>query len=575
MTRYGSDVMVELLQALQIEFIAMNPGASFRGLHESLVDAGDPELIMTLHEEVAVGIAHGFAKAAGRPMGVALHNLVGLQHASMAIFNAFSDSVPMMVLGGAGPSDTTRRRPWIDSVHTPNFQNLAVRDIVKWDAEPRTLNAVPDALIRAYRIALTQPQGPTYVALDVAHQELDAGPGFDLGLVDTRVPSSFTAPTELLAEFAELLAGAENPVIVADYVGRTEVGYQALIALAERLAAPVIDMQARHNFPNTHWADATTGKAEVLREADVVLVVEPRELALAIGETNHVEHGWSPMLKPGTTLLVIGLNDIAHRGFIDKELLVRDSRVAVADSSVALPQLVSLLGEEAPEKRADRRERLAARTAAFRSAAGVVEDAAGSLISPDRLVAAVGAAVQPSGPWQLAFPSFRSIARRTWTFDRFNAHLGGSGGAGLAYGPAATVGAALAHRDNDTLVVSLQPDGDLLFAPMALWTAAHHDLPMLMVVENNRSYGADRLHQARVGKSRGRSEDKVDVGIDIEGPHIDIAAIAAAQGARSWTVEQRSELEPTLAEAVAFSRKSRVPAVVVATIERPTRGGLG
>jgi benzoylformate decarboxylase/acetolactate synthase-1/2/3 large subunit len=204
-----------------------------------------------------------------------------------------------------------------------------------------------------------------------------------------------------------------------------------------------------------------------------------------------------------------------------------------------------------------------------------VHDAPGSLISPDRLVDAVGAAVQPTGPWQLAFPSFRGIARRTWEMDQYAAHLGGSGGAGLAYGPAATVGAALARKDDDTLVVGLQPDGDLLYAPMALWTAAHHELPLLMVVENNKSYGADRLHQARIGRLRNRSEDKVSVGIDLEDPAVDIAGLTRAQGVRSWSVGQRAGLEETLAEAVSFVRDKQQPGVVVVDVERPERAGLG
>ena len=416
---------------------------------------------MTLHEEVAVGIAHGYAKAAERPMGVALHNLVGLQHASMAIFNAYCDNVPMLVVGGA-VSDTTRRRPWIDSVHTPNFQNLAARDIVKWDAEPRSLAAVPDAFVRGYRVAMTQPQGPTYVAVDVLHQE---GPAGDVvpGVVDTRVPSTYSAPLELLEEFAELLVAAERPVVVTDNVGRSRVGFDALIELAELLAVPVVDLQARHNFPNTHWADGTPAKAELLGEADVVLVLDPRELALAIGESDHDQHGWNRLAAPGAQILVIGLNDLGHRGFIDKELMVRDARVAGATPRSRCRR------SSAPSRSGSGTAASAASCwpvqQRLRAAASRVQDAEGSRISPDRLVSEVGAAVQPTGPWQLVFPSFRGIARRTWDMSQYAAHLGGSGGAGLAYGPSATVGAALARRDDETLVVGLQPDGDLLYAP--------------------------------------------------------------------------------------------------------------
>lgn len=131
--RYGSDVVVEFLRAAGIDHVVLNPGATFRALHDSLAVADAPELIVALHEEIAVALAHGYAKSAGRPMAVFVHDQVGLQHATMALFNAYVDAVPMLVIGGSGPRDVARRRPWIDWIHSGSPESAVIRDVVKWD----------------------------------------------------------------------------------------------------------------------------------------------------------------------------------------------------------------------------------------------------------------------------------------------------------------------------------------------------------------------------------------------------------------------------------------------------------
>ena len=157
--RYGSDLVVDLLRAAGIEHVAINPGATFRGIHDSLVNYGErrPEHILTNHEEIAVAMAHGYAKAKGRPMAAFVHDIVGLQHASMAIYNAFCDRAPILVLGGGGPMDATRRRPWIDWIHTALVQGNQVRDYVKLDDQPASVSAIPEAILRAWRVARTEP----------------------------------------------------------------------------------------------------------------------------------------------------------------------------------------------------------------------------------------------------------------------------------------------------------------------------------------------------------------------------------------------------------------------------------
>src|SRR5262249_33704673 len=153
---------------------SLTPGASFRGLHDSLVNfLGNerPQLLLCIHEEHAVAIAHGYAKVTGRPMAVALHSNVGLMHATMAIFNAWCDRVPILLLGAQGPMDAKRRRPWIDWVHTSRDLGSIIRGYTKWDDQPSSIDAAVESITRANIIAQTAPGGPVYVCLDLDLQE--------------------------------------------------------------------------------------------------------------------------------------------------------------------------------------------------------------------------------------------------------------------------------------------------------------------------------------------------------------------------------------------------------------------
>ena len=269
--QYGSDLIVDVLRALGIEYAALNPGATFRGLHDSLVNYGGnerPGIIQCCHEEIAVAVAHGYAKAAGKPMAAIVHDVVGLQHASMAIFNAWCDRVPILVLGGTGPMAIEKRRPWIDWIHTALVQGQAVRDYVKWDDQPASLASIPEALIRGYRIATTEPQGPVYVCFDAELQEMPLSEKIPLPDVARHAPPSpVQADARALDAAASLLREAERPVIIAESVGRTAAAVDALVRLAERLAAPVIDLygHGRFNFPNTHPLDLTGAEKELLQ----------------------------------------------------------------------------------------------------------------------------------------------------------------------------------------------------------------------------------------------------------------------------------------------------------------------
>ena len=163
---WGSDTMAQAVRNLGFKYVALNPGASFRGFHDSLVNFlgnRDPQMILCLHEDHAVSIAHGYAKAAGEPMAVVLHSNVGLMHGSMGIFNAFCDRVPVMVLGATGPVDAAKRRPWIDWIHTAQDPGGRIRDFIKWDDQPASVEAAIESIYRANKIARTAPCGPVYV----------------------------------------------------------------------------------------------------------------------------------------------------------------------------------------------------------------------------------------------------------------------------------------------------------------------------------------------------------------------------------------------------------------------------
>ena len=281
--RYGSDVMADMLRLLDIKYAIINPGSTFRGLHDSIVNHlgnNNPEIILCAHEGVAVSMAHGYGKVAGKPAAAMVHNVVGLLHGSMAIYNAWLDEAPMLVIGGTGPMAIEKRRPWIDWIHTALVQGNVVRDYVKWDDQPNSLAGVPDSFIRAYQIATTDPRGAVYICLDAGLQEELLTDKVPLPSMERYPnPSSPQVDAGTIDLVARLLVEATNPVVIADYMGRNPEALASLVALAELLALPVIDGGGRFNFPNTHPLDLTGAEKELLEEADVVLALDVKHLS--------------------------------------------------------------------------------------------------------------------------------------------------------------------------------------------------------------------------------------------------------------------------------------------------------
>jgi thiamine pyrophosphate-dependent acetolactate synthase large subunit-like protein len=519
---WSSDAIARMLQAIDVPWVALVPGASFRGLHDSLVNhIGNqhPQMLLCLHEGNAVAMAHGYAKASGRMMGAILHSNVGLLNGSMGIFNAWCDRVPMLVLGATGPWDSAKRRPWIDWIHTSSDQGALVRGYTKWDNQPGSVPAAYDALLRAAQMATTAPCGPTYINLDAALQESKLG-----NLPPLPDPSRFRAPeaprpsTDLIARAAALLSGAAAPVILVGRGNRTMESWRARVGLAEKLGARVVtDLKVGASFPTRHplfvgppgtyLSEAAT---RVVREADVILSLDWVDLA---GTLKQVFAD-----RPIAAKIVSASCDVhVHRGFnMDYFGLPPVDVNLVVEPDVAVPLLLEACrprGQQPPSAPAPEPARGAHDVLSLRAVAAALNEAT------------AGIDVCLTG-LPLGWPG---EARH---FAHPLDYIGGNGGGGVGAGPGITVGAALALKGSGRVPIGLVGDGDYLMGLTSLWTAAHYHLPCVMVVCNNRSFYNDEAHQERVARMRGRPVENKWIGQRINEPDIDLALLAVAQGAK-------------------------------------------
>ena len=272
------------------------------------------EFILCNHEEIAVALAQGYGRAAGKPMAAFVHDIVGLLHASMAMFNAWMGRSGVLVLGATGPLDAHHRRPWIDWVHTANVQGEAVRNFVKWDDQPSSVQASVESLIRAYNLVTSEPQGPVYVCFDADVQEQKLTEPYTLPDF-----SRFPAPTRLQADPAALervasaLMAAHRPVVLANFLGRSEEATQGLLRLAESLALPVINGGDFFNFPTRHPLYANEAKEELLAEADLVLALDVYDLQQELTRLDRATRKTEDILRPDAMLIDISLRQCRSR----------------------------------------------------------------------------------------------------------------------------------------------------------------------------------------------------------------------------------------------------------------------
>jgi acetolactate synthase-1/2/3 large subunit len=563
--------MADAINAMGYRYVALNPGASFRGLHDSLVNysGNRPELIQCLHENIAVGIAHGYAKASGEPMAVVLHNVVGLLHGVMAIYYAYIDRVPMMILGGAGPMALEKRRANIDWIHSANVQGNAVRDFTKWDDQPASISSIAPTIARGHRVSLLQPQGPVYIALDGGLQEQKLTEQVDYPNFERfAVPSSVGADESALAKLAGMLMDAERPVLIPGYTGRSPEAFGQLVELAELAGAGVIDAHHRLNFPNQHPLNVAGTPA--LSEADLVVFLDVKDMERPTKTTDYTTRKITSHLASDAKVADLGFNDMAISSWTHDFASLEEVDLQVtADTAVALPRLLAMCQErataDAPQKKATREAQKARLStmhdeakARWRGQAEKVWD--DSPVSTARLAAEVWDAVREHD-WVLAPGTASEWAYRLWDFDLPYRHVGKTLGTGTQI--AIAIGTALAHRDEGRLVIDLQPDGDLLYDPQALWTAAYHEIPLLVVMFNNRAYYNDWLHQERMAKVRDTPIENAYLGMELDNPAPDFAGIARSFG---WYAEgpivDPDAVGAAVRRAVDIVRNQRKPALV-------------
>ena len=580
--RPGSDFMIDVIKSLGFEYVAANPGSSFRGLHESIINYGgnkSPELLTCCHEESSVAMAHGYAKIEGKPMLVMAHGTVGLQHASMAIYNAFADRVPVYIILG-NILDVAYRRSVVEWTHSVQDAVAMVRDYTKWDDTPASLSHFGESAVRAYKLAMTPAMGPVVIVADAVMQE-EPIPQADRRTL--HVPKlTLAAPPAgdagAIGDAARMLVAAENPVIVAGRCARTPNGLKLLVELAETLQAPVQDrpFRFRMNFPTRH---PLYGGGSIA-DADVILGLEVPDFwnaTHAQTPVNRVGMEVRPTTKAGAKQITISSTDLLSKSnYQDFGPYAEVDLSIAADAEASLPSLIEACKRLIDS---DRRTAFAARGARHAEAAkrtrqqGLEQAAWGwdaSPITTARLSAELWNQIK-NEDWSLVsdvvFMSFWPT--RLWDFDKPYQYIGGQGAYGIGYGAPAAVGAALANRKHGRLSVNIQCDGDLNYAPGVLWTAAHHRIPLLTIMHNNRAYHQERMYVQDMAARAERGIDRANIGTAITDPNIDYATMAKAYGMYSaGPIEHPADLAPAIRKAIEVVKRGEPALVDVLTQPR-------
>lgn len=516
---WGSDVVAQMLRALDIPYLALNPGSSFRGLHDSLVNHlgnQQPQMLLCLHEEHAVAVAHGYAKVTGKPMGVILHSNVGLMHGVMAIYNAWCDRVPMLILGATGPVDAAERRPWIDWLHTAKDQGALIRPYVKWDDQPVSVAATVDALIRAANLTRSAPQArPMSASTSRCRRSgsrrcrscrtRSASPSLRRA---SRLPPR-SAGRQTCYAMRRRRSSCSAGCHAQRTTGAAASRWPSISALPSSPTS-----RPRPSSRRTMLCTQPSRPSSSIRRRSTPSV-PPTSSSPLTGSISA-----APCARPtplSARVISISLDHHLHNGWsLDHQALAPADLHLAADPDAAMHLIADALGA-GPGAAPAIRPTLPALAFDGERPLDVVS-----------LAAAMGEALRYEVISLVRLPL--GWATEAWHFRHPLDYLGIDGGAGIGSGPGMLIGAALALKGSGRLPVAVLGDGDTMMAASALWTAAHYKLPFIAIVSNNRSFYNDEIHQERVAKQRQRPVENKWIGQRIDEPDIDIAAIARAQG---------------------------------------------
>ena len=541
---YGSDAVVELLNGFGFEYAFLNPGSSYRGLQDSIVNYNAnvrPKVILGLHEDVVTAMAQGYATASGRPALCILHNLVGLMHGVMGIFNIYCSGMPVVILGGSGPSDINLRGP-VDYLHSANTQGELVRSFVKWDDEATTVEGVLDSVMRGYKIANTSPKGPVYIAFDSGLQEQSLDPLIERPNVEHprfQAPVPPAANADIIERVADMLIEARYPMIMGGRIGYLPSATGPVRELVELLGAAYSEDRSFVSMATRHPQNLT-GSREALKKSDVVLAIDCADVHWTVGGyMGRRSNTYKKIDAKEQQIIDLSLNESASRRWSRVGGPIANTAVQVmADPLTGLSQIIA-----AVKKRIAAERGLAAHFA--KRAADIAKEKAELVksqqrqlkarwndnpISPGRMTAELYAAVRHK-PWYLTLRNHRSWPEGAWEFDGAGQYAGHSSGGGLGHGPGASVGAAFACLEDGRFPVGIIGDGDFLMATVAIWSAVHYKVPLLLVINNNRSWYNDEEHQFNIAKGRGRPPENAYIGTTTRDPDVDFVKVSEGYGA--------------------------------------------
>jgi acetolactate synthase-1/2/3 large subunit len=575
----GSDYMVDVIKSLPIEYIFASPGSSFRSLHESVVNYGGnkPEFITCTHEEIGVAMGNGYAKIEGKPAMSMAHGTVGCQHAAMAVYNAYCDQVPnMLILGNI--SDAAERRGSVEWLHSVQDAAAMVREFSKWDDNPASLQHFGESTVRAYQLAMTPPTMPVVLVADGSLQENAIPADANLRVPKYVVPAPPAGDQNTVNEVAKMLVAAENPVIVTSRSARTPAGLKSLVELAELLQCAVIDQHRRMNFPSRHPLNQSWNSRGIVGNADLVLGLETYDFYGVVhalgGQTRVIPRS---IIKPGTKLVSISSSDLFYKSNYQNFQRFEDVDIAIAaDAEATLPSLIEAVKKLVTE---DRKRVFQARGVKLaeasqqsleqnRTNATYAWDA--SPISTARMSAELWAQIK-NEDWSLVSDTIwiSYWPLRLWDFDKHYHYIGGAGGEGVGYMAPAALGAAVANKKHGRLSVCIQSDGDLMMAPGCLWTSAHHKIPMLTLMHNNRAYHMEIMQLQRMANQHNRGIDTCDIGTTIKDPNIDYAQMARSMGVEAeGPISDPAMLGPAIKRGIAAVKRGNPYLIDVITQPR-------
>jgi acetolactate synthase I/II/III large subunit len=565
--RPGSDYMVDVIKSLGIEYFAANPASTLKGLHESLINYGGnsaPEFITCTHEEASVAFGNGYYKISGKPIVAGVHGTVGSQHASMAVYNAYCDQAPVIVLAG-NIADASRRRGYVDWLHSASDVLAITREYTKWDDNPLSLAHFGESFIRAYKMAVTPPVMPVALTCDEGLQESPVPHDFDGRIPKLGELSIPVADPNLTTKLAKMLVAADSPVIVASRAARTPAGYAALVELAELIQAPVIDQHFRLNFPTRHPLNFSY-RTRAIASADVILGLEVLDFFSAL----HTYAGGSPnpkaITKPNAKVVSIAAQELFTKAVYQNYQRLEDADMTIAaDPEATLPFLIEAIKRELTD---DRKRAIAARGATYAKAwPQVLEqmrtDASygwdSSPISTGRLAMELWAQLKKED-WSFVSDTvfMQNWPLRLWEFTNHHQYIGGRGGEGLGYGAPAAAGAALANKKAGRISVAILGDGDFMYCPGGLWTAAHHRAPLLTIIQNNRGYNQEVMLVQRMAGEHGRPQDRCNIGTTLLDPNLEYAKIAQGMGVEAeGPVSDPAQLAAAIGRGIAVVKSGR------------------